>query len=101
MLKLILQLLWHRAPLQQWQLQLGGRLIEKGAGVKLGQILEERKLNHANKRLFKCKIIEGLTYDFGTREILHRTVTKVIDADAKPTTGENLTPKKTKRKRRK
>lgn len=69
MTKLILQLIWHKAPLRKWQVEIGAYLLRKGCPYEVGQVIESKKLSGNNK---KAKYITGLTYDFGDNKIYKR-----------------------------
>jgi len=71
MLKIIIKLIWQRANAQKWQLELGAHLLKKGCGYQIGQVIASKKLTNNDKS--KAKFISGLTFDFGTNQIYHRT----------------------------
>lgn len=64
-----------RAPLAQWQLEIGAHLLRKGCGFEIGQVIKEKKLDYNR---YKVKVISGLFFDFNKNEITHTTVNKVI-----------------------
>lgn len=64
-----------RAPLSQWQLEIGAHLLRKGCGFQIGQVIKEKKLDHNR---YKVKVITGLFFDFHNNEITHTTANKVI-----------------------
>ena len=76
MFKIIIKLIWQRAKLQKWQLELGAHLLKKGCGYQIGQVIESKKIKNNPKS--KAKFISGLTYDFGTNQIYHRTGKTII-----------------------
>ncbi len=75
MIKRILNLLWNRASLKTWQLELGAYLLRKGCGYEIGQIVKSRKVGHDRIRV---KVVANLFFDFGTNKVNHTLVNRVI-----------------------
>jgi hypothetical protein len=76
MIKIIASLIWQRKGVKQWQLEIGAYLLEKGCGYKIGQAISSKPIGKSGKN--KVKYIEGLTYDFGTKQIYHRSKNTII-----------------------
>jgi hypothetical protein len=77
MYKLIAKLIWQKANRQTWQLEIGAYLLKKGCGFEIGQVIKSKDCHNNNKQ--KVKYITGLTYDFGTNKIYHRSGKTLID----------------------
>lgn len=75
MFKIILNLLWNRGNIKQWQMQLGAHLLKKGCGYQIGQIIRSRKIG-TNR--YKVKVVTHLFYDFTTNQINHRKENRII-----------------------
>lgn len=75
MFKIICNLIWTRAKIKQWQLELGSHLLKKGCGYKIGQIVRSRKIGHDR---FKVKVVTNLFYDFGQNKVNHLKENRVI-----------------------
>lgn len=72
MFKILIGLIKEGAELKRWQMEIGSYLLKKGCGYVVGQVLKAKPLNSNSK---KCRVtyISGLTYDFNTNTIHHRT----------------------------
>lgn len=68
-------MLWNRAGLKQWQMEIGSYLLKKGCGYEIGQIVRQRKIGHDR---FRVKVVTGLFYDFSTNRINHTKENRII-----------------------
>ena len=80
MFKKILSLLWRRAGLKQWQMELGALLLKKGCGFQIGQIVQEKRLERGKWRV---KVVTGIFYDFNTNKINHTAENRILTTQAK------------------
>lgn len=76
MIKLILQLIWHKASKRKWQIEIGAYLLRKGCPYEIGQVVKSKTLSGNQHK--KAKYITGLTFDFGTNKIYKRFGNKVV-----------------------
>lgn len=74
-LKIILSLMIHRAPLKQYYLNVGSHLLKKGAGYEVGQIVKEKCLR---KGLYRVSVITGLFYNFQENKVSHTADKKIM-----------------------
>lgn len=74
LLKRIIGLMAQLAPWRQYQLEIGVYLLKKGTRFKVGQIIDEKKIN---ENTYQVKVITGLFYDFNQNKVNH-TVEKRI-----------------------
>lgn len=77
MFKIILNLLFNRASIREWQLQLGAHLLKKGCGCQVGQIIREK---HIGNKRYRVKVVTNLFYDFNENKINHITANKILDS---------------------
>lgn len=77
-LKIILNLMIHRAPLKQYYLNVGSHLLKKGAGFEVGQIVKEKRLR---KGLYRVSVITGLFYNFQENKVSHTADKKIMKVD--------------------
>ena len=77
MVKLIFSLIYNRAGLKKWQLEIGAYLLKKGCGYQIGQIVREKKLDNSKKDIYRVKVITGLFYDFKTNTVNHTLENKI------------------------
>jgi len=75
MIKRILNLLWNRASLKTWQLELGAYLLKKGCGYEIGQIVRSRKIGTDR---YRVKVVTNLFYDFASNKVNHTLVNRII-----------------------
>ena len=75
MRKIIFSLLWNRASINEWKLQLGAHLLREGSGLELGKVLSEQQIGP--KRFAIVRVV-GLTYHFGNKKIQPLTARKNI-----------------------
>lgn len=75
MFKKIVSLCLRRAPIKQWQLELGAHLLKKGCGYQIGQIIRDKKVSPGHWRV---KVITGLFYNFATNEVTHTKSNRII-----------------------
>jgi hypothetical protein len=80
MFKKILSLLWRRAGLKQWQMEIGAHLLKKGCGFAIGQIVQEKRLEPGKWRV---KVITGIFYDFRENKINHTVENRILTTEAK------------------
>lgn len=76
----LLGLMIHRAPLQQYRLEIGVHLLKKGCGYQVGQIIAQKRLRPG---LFRVKVITGLFYDFQNNKINHTAENRIMKIDEK------------------
>lgn len=72
MFKLLLKLIFQRAKVSRWQMEIGAHLLKKGCGYQVGQVLKSKKIQSTSKKS-RVTYISGLTFDFETNKIFHRT----------------------------
>ncbi|MEH6406664.1 MAG: hypothetical protein V7767_05225 [Leeuwenhoekiella sp.] len=77
MFKKLLNLLWNRASLKTWQLELGAYLLKKGCGYELGQVVRHRKIGHDR---YRVKIVTNLFFDFATNKVNHIKENRIISS---------------------
>lgn len=77
MLKILFGLIKEGAGVSRWQMEIGAHLLKKGCGYEIGQIVKTKKLR-SNSKKSRVTFITGLTFDFGTNTIHHRTAKTVI-----------------------
>lgn len=80
MFKKILSLLWRRAGLKQWHMELGALLLKKGCGYQIGQVVQEKRLEPGKWRV---KVITGIFYDFRENKINHTAENRILTTEAK------------------
>ena len=78
MFKLILSLIKNRASIKDWQFQIGAKLLKKGCGQVLGEVLYEKKVIHVKDKIMKVKVIKDLTFDFRTNKLHVATENKMV-----------------------
>lgn len=76
LLKLLTNLVRHKAPAKQYYLELGVYFLRKGANYKIGQVISKK--NHGAGR-YRVVAVSGMTYDFGTNKINHTTQKMVVN----------------------
>lgn len=75
LVKIILNLMINKAPLNQYYLNLGAHLLKKGSGFYIGQIVKEKKINPG---IYRVKVITGLFYDFNTNKVNHTADNRIM-----------------------
>lgn len=73
-------MLWNRAGLKQWQMEIGAHLLKKGCGYQIGQIVQEKRLEPGKWRV---KVITGIFYDFQENKINHTAEKRVLTNEHK------------------
>jgi len=74
MIKIILNLIYHRAPLRRWQLEIGVYLLKKGVKWKIGDPVQIPSGYNGQKR--KTMYIANMFYDFQKNHIQHSFTNK-------------------------
>ena len=80
LLKIILNLMIHRAPLKQYYLNIGSHLLKKGCGYEIGQIVKEKNIGD---NTFRVSVITGLFYDFQSNKVTHTAAKKILKTNEK------------------
>lgn len=75
MLKKLINLARHRAPLKQYYLEIGAHLLKKGCNLEVGQILKVKNLKPGVQQV---KVVTEMYYSFHDNKITHRTGTHVL-----------------------
>lgn len=73
--KRIIGLMAQLAPWRQYQLEIGVYLLKKGTKFKVGQIIDEKKIN---ENTYQVKFITGLFYDFRENKVNHTVEKRVV-----------------------
>jgi hypothetical protein len=73
--KTIISLIINKANKQQYYLEIGSHFIKKGCNVKIGSIVDSKRIDHQRRRV---KVITGLFYDFRTNKINHVSDKRII-----------------------
>ena len=80
LLRIILNLMISRAPLNQYYLNIGSHLLKKGAGFKVGQIVKEK---HLRENIYRVSVITGLFYKFQENKVTHTADKRIMKVDEK------------------
>lgn len=75
MLKKIITLARHRAPLKQYYLEIGAHLLKKGCDIEIGQIVNVKNIKPGTQRV---TVITEMYYGFHNNRISHRTEKRIL-----------------------
>lgn len=75
MFKIILNLMVNRASKKRWQMEIGTYLLKKGTNYKIGQIIQEKKIDPNRSRV---RVITGIYYDYLKNRVTYTTDKRVI-----------------------
>lgn len=75
MLKKLINLARHRAPLKQYYLEIGAHLLKKGCDVEIGQIINAKNIKPGTQRI---TVITEMYYGFHNNRISHRTEKRIL-----------------------
>jgi hypothetical protein len=80
LIKMILNLMIHKAPLKQYYLNIGSHLLKKGCGFEIGQVVKEK---HLYDNVYRVSVITGLFYNFQENKVSHTAAKKIMKVDEK------------------
>lgn len=75
MLKKLINLARHRAPLKQYYLEIGAHLLKKGSDLEIGQIINVKNLKPGTQRV---TVVTEMYYGFHNNRISHRTEKRIL-----------------------
>lgn len=75
MLKKLIALARHRAPLKQYYLEIGAHLLKKGCDIEIGQIVNVKNIKPGTQRV---TVITEMYYGFHNNRISHRTEKRIL-----------------------
>jgi hypothetical protein len=75
LIKMILNLMVNKAPIQQYYLNIGAHFLKKGAGFQVGQIVKEK---HLYNGIYRVSVITGLFYNFQDNKVTHTAEKKIV-----------------------
>ena len=78
--KIIINLMINKAPLRQYQLNIGTYLLKKGTAVEVGSIVKEKRLYD---NTFRVTVVTGLFFDFQQNKVIHTASKRIIKTDEK------------------